>query len=176
MRLHIGCGDKFLPGYLHFDERAFSHVDYVGKAEDLSIFGDESVEEIYACHILEHFRRADVLKVLQEWFRVLCTGGVLRIAVPDFNAIAQTYLADHDLESVMGLLYGGQNYDGNFHYQTYDENRMKRLLMEAGFTTAERYEWRDFLPDGYDDFSRAYLPHMDFEKGKLMSLNILARK
>ncbi len=57
------------------DERAFSHVDYVGKAEDLSIFGDESVEEIYACHILEHFRRADVLKVLQEWFRVLCTGG-----------------------------------------------------------------------------------------------------
>ena len=79
-------------------------------------------------------------------------GGVLRIAVPDFNAIAQTYLADHDLESVMGLLYGGQNYDGNFHYQTYDENRMKRLLMEAGFTTAERYEWRDFLPDGYDDF------------------------
>ncbi len=176
MKLHIGCGDKYLPGYKHLDARKFPHVEYVSKAEDLSAFADESIEEIYACHILEHFPRAAILTVLREWNRVLKPGGILRLAVPDFEAIVQEYLDSHDLDRVMGLLYGGQNYEGNFHYQTYDFARMVRLLKEAGFQSAERYDWRDFLPDGYDDFSRAYLPHMDFEHGRLMSLNLIAKK
>ena len=27
-----------------------------------------------------------------------------------------------------------------------------------------------------DDYSKYYLPHMDFEKGELMSLNIICKK
>lgn len=76
----------------------------------------------------------------------------------------------------MGLLYGGQNYEYNFHYQTYDFQRLKDLLQHAGFSEVERYDWRDFLPEGYDDYSRSYLPHMDFEQGRLMSLNVIAKK
>ncbi|GMO47366.1 MAG: hypothetical protein Ta2B_29430 [Termitinemataceae bacterium] len=75
---------------------------------------------------------------------------------------------------VLGLLYGGQNYDYNFHYQTYDFSRLKKLLESAGFSNIACYDWEDFLPDGYDDYSRAYLPHMDFENGTLMSLNVTA--
>lgn len=100
----------------------------------------------------------------------------MRIAVPDFEAIVMEYLSSGDLERVMGLLYGGQGYDYNFHFQAYDFKRMEYLLTEAGFVNINRYEWKDFLPKGFDDFSRAYLPHMDFEKGRLMSLNILAIK
>ena len=177
MKLHIGCGERYLPGFRHLDARAFPHVDYVGRAEDLSMFDDDSVEEIYACHILEHFPRAAIADVLKEWYRVLLPdGGILRVAVPDFEAIADEYRVAKELDQVMGLLYGGQNYEGNFHYQTYDFARMKRLLSEAGFRSAERYDWREFLPAGYDDFSRAYLPHMDFEHGRLMSLNMVAIK
>ena len=40
----------------------------------------------------------------------------------------------------------------------------------------QRYDWRDFLPDGFDDYSRCYLPHMDFEHGQLMVLNVTAEK
>ena len=58
MKLHIGCGEKFLPGYKHLDVREYPHIDYVTKADDLSMFADESIEEIYACHVLEHFPRA----------------------------------------------------------------------------------------------------------------------
>ena len=57
MKLHIGCGERFLPGFKHLDVRKYPHVDYVSRAEDLSMFEDNSIEEIYACHVLEHFPR-----------------------------------------------------------------------------------------------------------------------
>ncbi len=58
-KLHLGCGEKFLPGYVHVDARKFPHVDYVtDKLDNLNMFADNSVEEIYACHVLEHFPRS----------------------------------------------------------------------------------------------------------------------
>ena len=179
MKLHIGCGEKYLPGWKHLDARKFPHVDYVtDKLDKLDMFADNSVEEIYACHVLEHFTRLEMSRggVIKEWYRILRGGGVLRIAVPNFEAIVEEYLSSQNLELVMGLLYGGQNYEYNFHYQAYDFKRLSGLLRRAGFSEVELYDWRDFLPPNYDDFSRAYLPHMDFEHGRLMSLNVVAVK
>ena len=103
-------------------------------------------------------------------------GGVLRIAVPDFEAVVQEYTENHNLEKLMGLLYGGQNYDYNYHYGIFDFAYLKEKLQKSGFGKIERYDWKDFLPEGYDDCSRAYLPHMDIEHGRLMSLNVVAVK
>ncbi len=177
MKLHIGCGKKFLPGFKHLDIIKYPHIDYVADADKLNMFTDNSIDEIYACHVLEHFKRNQIEDVLKEWYRVLAPKGILRIAVPDFEAIVKEYLeSGNDLTNIMGLLYGGQNYDSNFHYQTFDFRRLKNLLTETGFSQIERYDWKDFLPKDFDDFSRAYLPHMDFENGRLMSLNIIAIK
>ena len=121
MKLHLGCGDKYLPGYKHMDVRAIGeHIDYVGNVNDLSMFADNSIEEIYACHVLEHFGRWEVDNVLKEWYRVIGEGGQLRIAVPNFEAVVEEYMQNRDLSKVYGLLYGGQNYEYNFHYGTFD--------------------------------------------------------
>ncbi|MDR2559633.1 MAG: methyltransferase domain-containing protein [Oscillospiraceae bacterium] len=176
MKLHIGCGEKFLLGFKHMDIIEHPHIDYAGNAGDLSFLKAGSVDEIYACHVLEHFNRNETNDVLSEWSRVLRSGGTLRISVPDFGAIAAEYAANNDLDSVLGLLYGGQNYKYNFHYQAYDFNRLESLLEKAGFTNVCRYNWQEFLPADYDNYSRAYLPHMDFQNGRLMSLNIAAAK
>lgn len=176
MKLHIGCGNKYLPGYKHLDIIEREHIDYVTNADDLSMIGDETVAEIYACHVLEHFNRNNIRDVLLEWNRVLRPGGMLRIAVPDFEKIVQVYLKNQNLESLLGLLYGGQTYQYNFHFQSYDFQRLETLLLNSGYSDLKRYNWRDFLPSNYDDFSRAYIPHMDFENGILMSLNVVAHK
>jgi len=152
------------------------HIDYVGDAGDLSFLVDGCVEEIYACHILEHFNRNKIASVLAEWHRALRSGGVLRVAVPSFSAIVGEYLSSRNLDKILGLLYGGQNYEYNFHYQAYDFDRLKGLLEAAGFYDVREYDWREFLPAGYDDYSRAYLPHMDIDSGRLMSLNVMAEK
>lgn len=176
MKLHIGCGNKYLPGWKHVDVINAPHIDYLTNAQDLSMIENESIEEIYACHVLEHFGRKEINAVLEEWNRVMIKGGVLRIAVPDFEKIALVYQKNKDLNELMGLLYDGQNYDYNYHYQCFDFDRIKVLLGEANFSEVKRYNWKEFLPEGFDDFSRAYLPHMDFANGVLMSLNIIARK
>lgn len=176
MKLHIGCGQKYLPGYKHIDVMEAEHIDYVCDTRDLSILADDSSDQIYACHILEHLEKKDVPVILKEWHRVLKTDGVIRISVPDFEAIAERYLEHKNLTELQGLLYGGQTYDHNFHYVAFDFRNLKQLLETAGFDSVERYDWKDFLPEGYDDFSRAYLPHMDFENGRLMSLNVIAYK
>ena len=91
MKLHIGCGKKYIPGYKHLDVINFDHVDFVCDTRKLTIIEDNSVSEIYACHILEHVERNEVVSVLREWNRVLKVGGVLRVAVPDFEAVVAEY-------------------------------------------------------------------------------------
>ncbi|WP_339149686.1 MULTISPECIES: methyltransferase domain-containing protein [unclassified Sutcliffiella] len=175
MKLHLGCGEKYLHGFKHVDILPFDHVDYKTDINNLSIFNDSTVSEIYACHVLEHIKRADIQNVLKEWYRVLEVNGILRLAVPNFEAIVQEYLQNNNLSKLQGLLYGGQNYEYNFHYIAFDFNSIKSLLEDVGFKLIERYDWREFLPLGFDDYSRAYLPHMD-QKGRLMSLNVIAYK
>jgi len=176
MKLHIGCGKKYLPGYNHMDVINYDHVDFVCDARKLDMLKDATVSEIYACHILEHVGRFEVSAVLKEWTRVMKPNGIIRIAVPDFEGIVDEYLENKDLMSLQGPIFGGQTYDYNFHHIAFDYKILKSLLEEAGLYNIFKYDWRDFLPEGHDDFSRSYLPHMDFENGRLISLNVMATK
>jgi len=55
---------------------------------------------------------------------------------------------------------------------------MKQGRDEVGFRTVRRYDCGQRAPAilGVDDFSQAYLPHMDREHGRLMTLNVEADK
>ena len=170
LKLHLGCGERYLPGFVHVDARKLDHVDVVTDIEDLSRFPDNSADMIYHVAVLEHIGRYDTVSTLKEWWRVLKPGGVLRSSVPNFEAFVAAYQKWGDLELLLGPLYGGQTYDENLHYTMFDRRYFTKCLTEAGFTDIQDYEWRDFLPEGYDDFPRAYLPHMDFENGILMML------
>lgn len=176
IQLHVGCGDTYLPGFIHVDLRPLPHVDMVAPADKLGMFDDCSVDLIYNCHVLEHVKRGAEMGVLREWYRVLKPGGVLRTATPDFEQVARWYLSTGDLDILMGLLFGGQTYDENCHGQIFDFKRLSDRLLEVGFRDVRRYDWRQTVHRDYDDFSQAYLPHMDKENGVLMSLNVEASK
>ncbi|QQS15835.1 MAG: methyltransferase domain-containing protein [Candidatus Moraniibacteriota bacterium] len=175
-KLHLGCGRIYIPGFIHIDLMDFDHIDYKIPADDLSVFDDDSVDLVYACHILEHFKRTEVKKVLQEWFRVLKPGGVLRLSVPGFEEIVAIYQKYGDLKLVLGPLVGGQTYLYNFHYMAFDFRFLSELLIEAGFKGVRRYDWRKTEHAGIDDYSQAYIPHMDKEHGLPVSLNVEAVK
>ena len=83
MKLHLGCGKRYLEGYIHVDIAEFEHIDYQLPIDDLSTFKDNTVEEIYASHVLEYFDRNDVINVLTEWKRVLKKNGKLLLILPN---------------------------------------------------------------------------------------------
>ena len=176
VKLHLGCGKKYLPGFIHVDLLPHDHIDYNCDVSDMTnVFSDQTADEVYACHVLEHFPRCKILLVLGEWNRVLKQGGLLRLCVPDFQAVVKQYQHTGNLSELEGLLYGGQRDQLDYHQVTFDFSLLQCFLEDAGFCNVRCYNWRDFLPKGYDDYSRAYLPHMD-ESGMLMSLNVVATK
>lgn len=176
IKLHLGCGEKYIPGFLHVDARKLPHVDYVSSANNLPMFEDNSVDLIYACHLLEHLKRHETEGVLKEWYRVLKPKGVLRLAVPDFEKLVEVYLKTKDLKLILGPLVGRQDYPENTHYIIFDFESLSEILKKVGFKKVQRYDWRKTIHKDYDDLSQAYIPHMDKEKGTLISLNMEAEK
>ncbi|MGH9890452.1 MAG: class I SAM-dependent methyltransferase [bacterium] len=89
---------RFTPFLLRGERRArFISLPNNIVVHDLSRgipFEDSSVDVVYHSHFLEHLDRAHVNGFLLEARRVLRPGGVHRIVVPDFEALARSYL-DH---------------------------------------------------------------------------------
>lgn len=173
VKLHLGCGSKHIDGYVNIDIRYLPGVDEINNVKFLRNYKNNSVDEIYCCHTLEHFTRWEYKQVLQRWFDILKPGGIVRLSVPNFKSICEYYNKTNDLKSLMGLLYGGQDYDENFHYVTFDFDSLNYDFNEIGFTETGLWD-NKIIP--IDDFSKCYLPHMDSENGLLMSLNFYGIK
>lgn len=127
MKLNIGAGGVNLPGFTPIDRKCGREAFPLEEADD-------SVEEIYASHVLEHFRSCQVPDVLKDWVRVLKPGGRLRVAVPDFERICETMLAapHKDRGLIYSYTYGGQTDDDDFHKSGFDEGSLRSLLRWAG--------------------------------------------
>ena len=182
VKLHLGCGKRHIPGFIHVDLGDFSHLDFKRDIRDLSIFEDNAVELIYCSHSLEYFDRIEAERTLKEWLRVLKPNGTLRLAVPDVQALSDVYAKYKNLELVLGPLYGRiiiKNDNGEtivYHKTCYDFDSLKNLLEKCGYNNVRRYDWRKTESKDYDDYSQAYIPHMDKEHGLLISLNVEATK
>ena len=181
MKLHLGSGSRYLKGYLHVDIADYEHIDIKSSVDKLNTIDDDTVDEIYASHVLEYFDRNEVESVLNEWKRVLKKDGVLRIAVPNFETLIEVYQETDEIEKILGPLYGKWNLtDGSFiyHKTVYDKKSLTELLERIGFFDIKLWDWREVFknnPD-YDDHSQAYFPHMDKENGIHVSLNIQCKK
>jgi predicted SAM-dependent methyltransferase len=172
MKLHLGCGKRHIPSFIHIDAVDYPHVDHVATIDNLSFIPDNSVDLIYNCHVLEHFKRREVSRVLSEWLRVLKPSGTLRVSVPDFSRLCEVYQRENRIELVIGALFGRQDYLYNIHYNVFDFASLAQSLEQVGFVNVRRYDWRETEHADMDDFSQAYIPHMDKEHGTLISLNV----
>ena len=67
-------------------------------------------------------------------------------------------------------------YDFDFHFHCWNFESLCEDLTHIGFKEIRKYDWRKTEHFYVDDYSQAYLPHMDKAKGRLMSLNVEAIK
>lgn len=170
MKLNLGSRTTRIPGFSNVDKDPHEGVDIVSDVSDLPV-EDNSVDEIYASHILEHFPHRKTLEVLDEWHRVLKPGGELKIAVPDFDTTVRYAMVMGLNDWVVNFLWGDQEYDGAFHYTGFNEDRLTGMLHLAGFYSVSRVNHFGMVKDC------STLAFALPDGGKLsVSLNLIAKK
>lgn len=125
----------------HYDVKWPESVRYRQLTSPLP-FADGLVDYIYTSHFLEHIYLSDAQKILRETYRVLKTGGVARIIVPDLNYYIREYLKNltdrpeeaGDLFMKAMNIHAGQR---DPHLWMYDTDSMSKQLKNAGFSTIE---------------------------------------
>lgn len=173
IKLNLGCGTKKIHGYTNIDARCDVFPDVTCELSALNtLYCKNSVDVIYACHVLEHIQRKEVKHTIERWVDILKPGGELRISVPNFEAVVDYYGLTKNINPLQTLLYGGHKYPQDYHYVMFDFNSLEQLLLDCGLMNIEKYDWRLTDHSHIDDYSQAYLPHMDKLNGMLMSLNV----
>jgi len=118
-------------------------------------FPDESVDEIYSSHVLEHFTYpTELLPLLRECRRVLRTGGRFRAAVPNARRYLEAYFKPEGFDRAtfcgfdVGLDYRSRidvvnfvAYLGGEHKFLFDEENLPRVIEEAGFRNVRAREF-----------------------------------
>lgn len=142
-KLHIG-GKVRLDGWEVLNAIPDACVDHVGDARDLSQFADNTFDEIYASHVVEHFDYFGELEhTLREWKRVLVPNGRLAISVPDLDILARLFvqtdaLSFNDRFLIMRMMFGGHVNEYDHHKAGLSQDLLTGFLMLAGFAGIER--------------------------------------
>lgn len=128
-------------------------------------YEDGSVSYIYSSHTFEHFSFAESTFVLSECYRVMKKGGIIRIIVPDFEAVLEVYLKlkkEDPAKAALAFtnqsgyfeipqpesLRGAVKYyfqRKNNHRFLYDEAALSGQLSAAGFSNIKRKTFGDSL-------------------------------
>lgn len=104
--LNLGCGSRFHPDWVNVDFVS-THPGIISSNLRAGIpFKDRIFDVVYHSHLLEHFTRDEAKNFIQECKRVLKPGGIIRVVVPDLEAIVRAYLIA--LESARNAVLGGE--------------------------------------------------------------------
>lgn len=113
-------------------------------------FPDASFDAVYCSHMLEHLHPDVAEHCRREVHRVLAPGGVLRIAVPDLDAMVADY-DPADPDRFLWGVYQGRGVKAKLsarHWWHYNGASLETLLRRLGFSQAYRCEFRQGrLPD-----------------------------
>jgi predicted SAM-dependent methyltransferase len=148
LKINIGNGPFKHEGWLNVDCSISLKKDVV--ACDLRRkwpLSSGSAKYIFSEHVFEHFGYPDEIgHILEECYRVLKPGGVLRVIVPNAERYLRAY-ADDDKAFVREV--GGEfasklsvvnvmMRENGFHKYAYDYSELEHVLKSAGFKNVTR--------------------------------------
>lgn len=171
MKLYIGSRALKPEGYKTVDLDPGYQPDFLTDASDLSCIPSGSTQEVYASAILEHMSWPKGYLALSEWARVLETGGVLKVSVPDMKLLCSLVAQGVNPSHCIGMIYGTERWSNPLEAHQYGFTRetLTEMLHVLGF--GEFDTWESDLGDA----SSGWLYLVNGEQ-VAVSLNIRATK
>ena len=93
--LNVGCGRRYHHAWTNIDLESYDPAVTEHDITQGLPYSNNQFDAVYHSHVLEHLDPADGERLLDECYRVLKPGGVLRIVVPNLEQIATLYLNYH---------------------------------------------------------------------------------
>lgn len=167
--MNLGCGSSVAPGWINLDNSPNARLSKVpglrwllwkvGVLSDQHYavqwpkgvilhdltrrlpFADNSIDYVYASHVLEHLSQANARRLLLDIHRVLRPGGLLRLVVPDLSFGARRYVEALQANPADGSAASGflswmqlsRPGDRDPHLWMYDGASLGAELVTAGF-------------------------------------------
>ncbi len=133
LKLNLGCGIFYKPGYVNIDKFEPLIADQIVDICQLP-YEENSIDEIEASHILEHFDCLQMPYVLSEWFRILKPGGIIFFETP--HLVQSVGKVSHaplvkQLNTLRFLF--GIDIVGNVHKMGFTPTILKKILLSIGF-------------------------------------------
>ena len=149
LKLHIGCAEKRLIGFVNIDVRETGATDMVADAWNISGVVSGTVSEIYSRHMLEHLDPNDARRALSHWRDLLMVRGTLNLIVPDLDfharqliGMVESRFPDQNCHALAGFYgwrdesRGGGREDA--HRWGYTHQSLKAELERFGFIDVVR--------------------------------------
>lgn len=90
--INIGCGTVFHRDWINLDLVSVDPSVRIWDSRKGFPFPNNSIDVCYSSHFLEHLSQAEAAQVLHHCFRALRQGGIIRLVVPDLEAVVNAYL------------------------------------------------------------------------------------
>lgn len=131
MRLDIGCGIYKREGFTGVDVDPSVNPDICSPMWYIPL-ADNTVDEIYSSHALEHVTKFQVVPTLLEWKRLLKPGGQAVIQVPDLEWCCRAWLSHPQTDWWMDTIFGMCTTEGEQHRTGFTTLIMMDYLAQAG--------------------------------------------
>jgi predicted SAM-dependent methyltransferase len=142
--INIACGNCYLDDWINFDYSSVSDKVIKANLLDSLPLDDASIDIVYSSHFIEHIPKNLILNFLADTFRVLKSGGKIRLVLPDLDEMCRAYLEmrenqEHEkanflvlemLDQMIRQKSGGELGDYYKNIKISDDIQMKQFIYE----------------------------------------------
>jgi predicted SAM-dependent methyltransferase len=163
--LNLGCGNRFHSDWINLDMSISDDSVIEHNLLEPLPFDAGFADAVYHSHVLEHFPKAKAKKFLADCFRVLRSGGILRVAIPDLEQIARLYL--QNLEAALNNKHenAASNYDW-IMLELYDQTVRDQSGGEMGiYLTQKQLPNKKFILDRLGAEAKSIFGRVEHDRG-----------
>lgn len=139
MRVNLGCGEHYVPGWVNVDHRSPHRHDLTADLTQPLPDTLDNISDVYAGHVLEHMDLADVTRLLADLHRRMLPGGRIMIVGPDVVRARAMHAAGQLDDSDLRLIVeGGGRWPGDRHRWECQPSLLIAMLEAAGWQHADQ--------------------------------------